>query len=78
MNIVKMNYTSIAMPPNGIVVSRTYDLKKDEKGYYYEVQKEKRYIEIELLKSLFSPVDTTWEEVFVPNKLAKTTLSRKK
>ena len=78
MNIVKMNYTSIAMPPNGIVVSRMYDLKKDEKGYYYEVQKEKRYIEIELLKSLFSPVDTTWEEVFAPNKLAKTTLSRKK
>ena len=78
MNIVKMNYTSIAMPPNGIVVSRTYDLKKDEKGYYYEVQKEKRYIEIELLKSLFSPIDTTWEEVFAPNKRAKTTLSRKK
>ena len=78
MNIVKMNYTSIAMPPNGIVVSRTYDLKKDEKGYYYEVQKEKRYIEIELLKSLFSPIDTTWEEVFAPTKLAKTTLSRKK
>ena len=55
-----------------------YDLKKDEKGYYYEIQKEKRYIEIELLKSLFSPVDTTWEEVFAPNKPAKTTLSRKK
>lgn len=62
--ITKMIYSSVATPPNGVVLTNRYSLEKDSKGYFYNVGKEKVYQDIELIKVLFSPVDKTWDEVF--------------
>ena len=64
--ITKMIYSSVATPPNGVVLTNRYSLEKDSKGYFYNVGKEKVYQDIELIKVLFSPVDKTWDEVFKP------------
>ena len=64
--ITKMIYSSVATPPNGVVLTNRYSLEKDSKGYFYNVGKEKIYQDIELIKVLFSPIDKTWNEVFKP------------
>ena len=64
--ITKMIYSSVATPPNGVVLTNRYSLEKDSKGYFYNVGKEKVYQDIELIKVLFSPIDKTWDEVFKP------------
>lgn len=64
--ITKMIYSSVATPPNGVVLTNRYSLEKDSKGYFYNVGKEKVYQDIELIKVLFSPVNKTWDEVFKP------------
>lgn len=62
----KMIYSSVATPPNGVVLTNKYTLEKDSHGYFYMVGKEKIYQDIELIKVLFSPVNKTWDEVFKP------------
>ena len=64
--VTKMIYSSVATPPDGVVLTNRYTLEKDSKGYFYCVGKEKIYQDIELIKELFSPVDKTWDEVFKP------------
>lgn len=64
--VTKMIYSSVATPPNGVVLTNRYTLEKDSKGYFYCVGKEKVYQDIELIKALFSPVDKTWDEVIKP------------
>lgn len=64
--ITKMIYSSVAIPPDNVVLTNRYSLEKDSKGYFYNVGKKKVYQDIELIKILFSPVDKTWDEVFKP------------
>ena len=64
--ITKMIYSSVATPPDGVVLTNRYTLEKDSKGYFYCVGKEKIYQDIELIKELFSPIEKTWDEVFKP------------
>lgn len=62
--ITKMTYSSVATPPDGVVITNRYSLEKDSHGYFYMIGKEKVYQDIELIKALFSPIDKTWDEVF--------------
>ena len=62
--ITKMIYSSVATPPDNVVLTNRYSLEKDSRGYFYNVGKRKVYQDIELIKILFSPVDKTWDEVF--------------
>ena len=62
--ITKMIYSSVATPPDNVVLTNRYSLEKDSRGYFYNVGNEKVYQDIELIKVLFSPVDKTWDEVF--------------
>lgn len=64
--VTKMIYSSVATPPDGVVLTNRYTLEKDSRGYFYNVGKRKVYQDIELIKILFSPVDKTWDEVFKP------------
>ena len=64
--ITKMIYSSVATPPDNVVLTNRYSLEKDARGYFYNVGKRKVYQDIELIKILFSPVDKTWDEVFKP------------
>ena len=64
--ITKMIYSSVATPPDNVVLTNRYSLEKDSRGYFYNVGKRKVYQDIELIKVLFSPVDKTWDEVFKP------------
>ena len=64
--VTKMIYSSVATPPDGVVLTNRYTLEKDSKGYFYCVGKEKIYQDIELIKELFSPINKTWDEVFKP------------
>lgn len=64
--ITKMIYSSVATPPDNVVLTNRYSLEKDSRGYFYNVGKRKVYQDIELIKILFTPVDKTWDEVFKP------------
>ena len=64
--ITKMIYSSVATPPDNVVLTNRYSLEKDSRGYFFNVGKRKVYQDIELIKILFSPVDKTWDEVFKP------------
>ena len=64
--ITKMIYSSVATPPDNVVLTNRSSLEKDSRGYFYNVGKRKVYQDIELIKILFSPVDKTWDEVFKP------------
>ena len=72
---IEMMYSSVAMPPDGIVLTNRYMLEKDSNGYFYIVRKEKIYQDIELIKELFSPIGKTWDEAFKP--VAKKTTQKK-
>ena len=73
--ITKMIYSSVATPPDGVVLTNRYMLEKDSNGYFYIVRKEKIYQDIELIKELFSPIGKTWDEAFKP--VAKKTTQKK-
>lgn len=64
--ITKMEYTSIATPPTGVVLTQKYVLEKDSNGYFYTVGKDKVYVDIELIKCLFTPISKTWDETIKP------------
>ena len=74
--VTKMIYSSVATPPDGVVLTNRYTLEKDSKGYFYCVGKEKIYQDIELIKELFSPIEKTWDEVLKPS--SKKSLLKKK
>ena len=65
--ITKMFYSSVAIPQNGIALTNKYVLDKDTNGYFYFIGKEKVYQDIELIKTLFSPIDNMeWDDVLKP------------
>ena len=64
--VTEMIYSSVATPPNGVMLTKKYILSKNSVGYYYTVDKEKIYQDIELIKMLFSPIEGTWDEVLKP------------
>ena len=41
--VTKMIYSSVATPPDGVVLTNRYVLEKDSKGYFYCVGKENIY-----------------------------------
>ena len=61
--MAEIKYTSFAMPPYGIKLDKTYLFGKDSKGYFYSDAKEKKYLDLDEIKALFSPVDKTWDEI---------------
>ena len=63
MENVKIKYTSVAMPPDGVVVTCEYQLGKDKDGYYIVKASGNEYMDIEMLKVLFTPVDSSWDKV---------------
>ena len=70
--MAEIKYTSFAMPPYGIKLDKVYLFGKDSKGYFYSDAKEKNYLTLEEIKSLFSPVEKKWDEIL------KTTNNEKK
>lgn len=71
MNKVKIKYTSLASPPKGVVISCKYDFGKDNKGYFYSCGQNKFYEDIEIIKALFTPVDSDWDKVLKVEKTTK-------
>ena len=69
--MVEIKYTSFAMPPYGIKLDKTYLFGKDSKGYFYSDAKEKKYLDLDEIKALFSPVDKTWDEVLKVSNMTK-------
>ena len=61
--MAEIKYTSFAMPPYGIKLDKVYLFGKDSKGYFYSDAKEKKYLDLDEIKALFSPVDKTWDEI---------------
>ena len=66
--MAEIKYTSFAMPPYGIKLDKTYLFGKDSKGYFYSDAKEKKYLDLDEIKALFSPVDKTWDEILKASK----------
>ena len=69
--MAEIKYTSFAMPPYGIKLDKTYLFGKDSKGYFYADAKEKKYLDLDEIKVLFSPVDKTWDEILKASKSVK-------
>lgn len=72
--MVKIRYTCAAVPPQGISVSAVYDCGKDKEGFYIQKSSgSKQYIDVDLLKMLFTPVDTDWKKALneSDNKISK-------
>jgi len=65
MKNIQLKYTCAAYPPNGINMNHTYYFGFDSVGYFYKelVDSQPMYVDIELIKMLFSPVESTWENV---------------
>ena len=55
--MAKVTYTCFAVPPEGILIGKTYETGKDEKGNFYMDGKEKFYASIDYINMLFSPVE---------------------
>ena len=68
MNKVKIEYTSLATPPKGVVLSCKYDFGKDTKGYFYSCGIKKFYEDIEIIKALFTPINSDWGKLLKINK----------
>ena len=66
--MAEIKYTSFAIPPYGIKLDKTYLFGKDSKGYFYSDAKEKKYLDLDEIKALFSPVEKTWDEVLKVSK----------
>ena len=69
--MAEIKYTSFAMPPYGIKLDKVYLFGKDSKGYFYSDAKEKNYLTLEEIKSLFSPVEKKWDEILKAYKTEK-------
>ena len=69
--MAEIKYTSFAMPPYGIKLDKVYLFGKDSKGYFYSDAKEKNYLTLEEIKSLFSPVEKKWDEMLKAYKTEK-------
>jgi len=63
MNTISIKYTSYAIAPDGISIGKTYSLEKDKKGYYISDIETKQYLDFEIIKMLFTPVEKAWEEI---------------
>lgn len=61
--MVEIKYSCIATPPDGISVDKTYLFGHDSKGYFYADNKDKNYIDIEVIKMLFKPIKADWDSV---------------
>ena len=57
MNKVKIEYTSLATPPKGVVLSCKYDFGN-----------KKFYEDIDIIKALFTPINSDWDKVLKINK----------
>jgi hypothetical protein len=60
--MLEIKYTSFALPPYGIKPEKKYLFGKDSDGCFYSSAKEKKYLPLDEIKVLFSPVDKTWDE----------------
>ena len=69
--MAEIRYTSFAIPPYGIKLDKVYLFGKDSKGYFYSDAKEKNYLALEEIKSLFSPVEKKWDEILKVSKTEK-------
>ena len=69
--MAEIKYTSFAMPPYGIKLDKTYLFEKDSKGYFYSDAKEKKYLDLDEIKALFSPVEKKWDEILKVSKTEK-------
>ena len=63
MENIMIKYTSFASAPKGIIPTKAYSFGKDSKGYFYEDNNKKIYAELNYIKMLFSPIDSTWKLV---------------
>lgn len=68
MENIQALYTCPSVPPEGIKLDMTYFIGKDTNGYFYSDGKKSEYCEIEYIKMLFTPVDTTWDKAFESKK----------
>ena len=61
--MAEIKYTSFAMPPYGIKLDKTYLFGKDSKGYFYSDAKEKKYLDLDEIKMLFTPIEKNWKAI---------------
>lgn len=61
--MVEIKYSCIATPPDGISVDKKYLFGHDSKGYFYVDNKDKNYLDIEVIKMLFKPIKADWSSV---------------
>jgi len=66
-----VNYTHPAFTSN-FIINKPYQVSCDDKGYFVlDCLDYQRYYELAMIKTLFSPLGTSWEELDKPNKKAK-------
>lgn len=68
MTDIAITYSSYAEPPKGIKVGRIYQLGKDTKGYFISDVHNVKYMNIENIKTLFAPIEKSWEDVLTVKK----------
>lgn len=61
--MVEIKYSSFAMPPYRIKLDKVYLFGKDSKGYFYSDAKEKKHLSLNEIKTLFSPIEKTWDVI---------------
>lgn len=54
----KVTYTCYAIPPEGILIGRIYEVGKDKDGFYFTDGKEKTYADQKYIYMLFSKIET--------------------
>lgn len=69
--MAEIKYTSFAMPPYGIKLDKTYLFGKDSKGYFYSDAKEKKYLDLDEIKMLFTPIEKNWNAILKTSKVEK-------
>lgn len=62
MDTIEVKYSSYAIAPVGISVSKTYKFGKDKSGYFISDIHGNKYMDVSEIKSLFSPITGSWEE----------------
>lgn len=60
---IRLLYTSPAFPPFDINMKKMYLLDKDNDGTFVSDGEKKIKIDYELIKTLFTPIGVTWEEL---------------
>lgn len=61
--MTEIKYNCFAEPPYGISIDRIYLFGHDSKGYFYVDNKDKNYLDIEVIKMLFKPIKADWDSV---------------